>query len=295
MTFKHWKRLDPCGLVPSWFDLSVRLFGGVASPSGCFSHKGGCGSFDIHQSLGFGVICNDLLNIGAAHLSVYTDGSLSNLGTVDMLAGAVVFFKDINSGLSMRVSAAAIDAYRSESLLVGPNFRNCCWIEHRHITNVIHRKNLDVNWIKIKGYSGVSGNEHADVLAKNAALSAWHLPHLVNKRFLKAGVDTVGSGSQIVPGCLHADIDWLRSFLVWHPDFHMVTGFTSVQTAGFCTYFMKVLHYCLPVAVQKHLYDRSYPSVVCLFCDKVEVSDHVFSCSSDTDIRASLLDTYAAA
>ncbi|KAG9297570.1 hypothetical protein G9A89_007645 [Geosiphon pyriformis] len=202
-----------------------------ASPSGCSLHKGICGSSDICQSLGFGVICNDLLNVGATHLSVYTDGSLNNLGTVDILAGAAVFFEDIDSGLG------------------------------------------------VKGHLDVSGNERVDALAKNTALSAWHLPHLVSEKFLKAGIDTVsgnlrhfvhdifrsihrmhwevGSSSQVVPGCLHADIDWLKFSLC--------------------------------------LYDKDYPSVVCLFCDEVEVSDHVFSCFSDIDSRASLLDTYAAA
>ncbi|KAG9304448.1 hypothetical protein G9A89_020010 [Geosiphon pyriformis] len=307
------------------------------------------GSSDIRQSLGFGVICNDLLSAGAAHFSVYTNGSLSNLDTVDILAGAAVFFENIDSGLGVGVSGlvsstlaelqvialalkcvpffhsvdlfsdsqAAINACKSESLSVGPDFRNCCWIEHCHITNIIRHKNLDVNWIKVKSHSGVSGNEHANALAKNAALSAWHLPYLVGKRFLKAGVDTVsgnsrhfvhdifrsihymhwevGFGSQVVLDCLRADIDWLKSSLVWHPDSHMVTGFTSIWMAGFHTYFIKALYHHLPVAMRKRLYNRGYPSVVCLFCGEVEVSDHVFSCSSNTDSCANLLDTYAAA
>ncbi|KAG9295879.1 hypothetical protein G9A89_006618 [Geosiphon pyriformis] len=299
-------------------------------------NNGVCGSSNIHQSFGFGVICNDLLNVGATHLSVYTNKSLNNLGTIDMLASAAVFFEDIDSGLGVGVfglvsstlvelqtitlalecvpsfclvnlfsdSQVALDACRSESLSVGLDFRNCCWIEHHHIANV-------------KGHSSVSGNKWADVLAKNAVFSAWHLPHLVSERFLKAGVNMVSgnlkhfvhdifrsinrmhwevdSGSRVVSGCLHADIDWLRSSLMWHPNFHMAIGFTSIRTAGFRTYFMKAFHYRLSVAVQKHLYDRGYPSVVCLFCNKIEVSDHVFSCSSNTNSHAGLLDTYATA
>ncbi|KAG9294477.1 hypothetical protein G9A89_001982 [Geosiphon pyriformis] len=330
VTFKHWKRLNPHGLVPSWFDLSVCFLSGVASfssssSSGCISHEG---------SLGFGVICNDLLNVGATRLFVYTDGFLSNLGTVNMLAGAVVFFEDINSGLGVRVSGlvsstlaelqaialalecvpsfyvAALDACRLEALLVEPDYRNCCWIEHCHIANVIHQKNLSVNWVKVKGYSGVSGNKRADALARDAALSAWHLSYLVNERFIKTGVDAVsgnsryfvydvfrsihracwevGSSFQIVPAGLHADIDWLRSFLVWHLNSHLALGFISM-------YFIKALHHWLPVAVWKRLYNRSYPNVVCLFCGDVEILDHIFSCLFEAAGCAQLLDNHALA
>ncbi|KAG9296929.1 hypothetical protein G9A89_006884 [Geosiphon pyriformis] len=121
-------------------------------------------------SLGFGVICNDLLNVGATHLSVYTDGSLSNLDIVDMLAYAAVFFEDINLGLGV----------------------------------------------------GVSG--------------------LVSSTLME--LQAIALALECVP-----------SFS---------------------------LHHHLSVAVQKCLYDRGYPNVVCLFCGEVEVSDHVFSCSSDT-------------
>ncbi|KAG9293010.1 hypothetical protein G9A89_016372 [Geosiphon pyriformis] len=46
--------------------------------------------------------------------------------------------------------------------------------------------------------------------------------------------------------------------------------------------------------MHKWLYDKHYPSVVCLFCGDVEVSDHVFSCSFDANGRAQLLDAHAA-
>ncbi|KAG9288373.1 hypothetical protein G9A89_021404 [Geosiphon pyriformis] len=59
--------------------------------------------FDIHQFHGFGIICNDLLATDAAHFSVYMDGSLCGLSTIDIKAGAVVFFQDINSGLGVKV------------------------------------------------------------------------------------------------------------------------------------------------------------------------------------------------
>ncbi|KAG9297381.1 hypothetical protein G9A89_009465 [Geosiphon pyriformis] len=44
------------------------------------------------------------------------------------------------------------------------------------------------------------------------------------------------------------------------------------------TYFMKALYHWLSVTVWKQLYNRCYSSMLCLYCDKVEISDHVFSC-----------------
>ncbi|KAG9306835.1 hypothetical protein G9A89_005736 [Geosiphon pyriformis] len=319
-TFKHWKRLDPRGPVSFWFDLSVRFLGGVVSLSSSFSLADDHAVSDIRLSHDFGMVYDALLTIGAACLSVYMDGSLSGLGSVNMRAGAAVFFKDINLGLGVRVSdlvsstltelqaialalecvpfsrlvdlfsdsQAALDMCRSELSLAHLDFRNRCWIECRHITTV-------------KGHLGVSGNDHVDALAKDAVLSAWRLPHLVSERFLCAGGMAVSGnsrhfvrdvfqsvhrahwkvrvGSRVVDDRLRADINWLSllwcntPILTWHP----------------------ALYHRLPVAVHKHLYDRRYPSVVCLFCGDVETSDHVFSCSQNAIGRACLLGTHASA
>ncbi|KAG9292125.1 hypothetical protein G9A89_005269 [Geosiphon pyriformis] len=52
----------------------------------------------------FGVICDHLLGVNASHLSVYMDGSLSSLGTLDMKTGTAVFFKNIGLSLGVEVS-----------------------------------------------------------------------------------------------------------------------------------------------------------------------------------------------
>ncbi|KAG9294198.1 hypothetical protein G9A89_021557 [Geosiphon pyriformis] len=285
LLFLHWKKLDLHGPVLFWFDLSVHFLNDTALSSVCSLPVNGYISSNICQSHDFGVVCGNLLNTDMACLSAYMDESLISLGTVNMKAGVAVFFEDIGSDLGVEVSGlvfsiltelqTALDACKSESLL------------------------------------------HADALAKDAAFLPWRLSYLISECFLRAGSVVVsgnsrhfvhdvfqsincahwkvGSGSKVVADNLYGNIDWSRSSLVWHPDFHMATGFTSIQMAGFRTYFMKALHHRLPVAVQKRLYNRGYSSVVCLFCDEIEVSDHVFSCSSDADSCTSLLDTYAAA
>ncbi|KAG9306141.1 hypothetical protein G9A89_016045 [Geosiphon pyriformis] len=94
---------------------------------------------------------------------------------------------------------------------------------------------------------------------------------------------------------LRTDINWSKSSMVWHPNSHLASGFTSMCTASCRTYFIKTLHHWLPVAVCKRLYDRRYPSVVCLFCGDVETLDYVFSCPQDAIGRAHLLGAHASA
>ncbi|KAG9300395.1 hypothetical protein G9A89_010019 [Geosiphon pyriformis] len=243
------------------------------------------------------------------------DGSLSGLSTVGMKTDATVFIKDINLGLGVKMSGlvsstlmksqaialalecvpafrlvdlflnsqAALDACKSEFLLAWPDFKNRCWIEHHHITNVICDKNLNVNWVKVKGHSAgdsaISGNSRHFV---HDIFQSVHWVHW-----------EVGFGFQVLVNSLQSDVDWARSVSVWHPDSHMAAGFTSLRTASFQTYFMKALHHQLPVAVHKRLYNRLYSSIVCLFCGEIEISDHVFSCFFDIIGHEHLINTYA--
>ncbi|KAG9297267.1 hypothetical protein G9A89_009949 [Geosiphon pyriformis] len=74
----------------------------------------------------------------------------------------------------------------------------------------------------------------------------------------------------------------------------MATGPTSRPLANAYTYFIKTLHHWLPVAVRKRLYNKCYPSVLCLYCGNMESSDHVFFCKVNNSARNRILDFYVA-
>ncbi|KAG9285531.1 hypothetical protein G9A89_006519 [Geosiphon pyriformis] len=52
---------------------------------------------------------------------------------------------------------------------------------------------------------------------------------------------------------------------------------------------MKAVHFKLPVAVQKRLYNKDYPGVACLFCGDMELSDHGFTCVKDASVWLDIL------
>ncbi|KAG9285363.1 hypothetical protein G9A89_010838 [Geosiphon pyriformis] len=306
-------RLDPHGSVPEWFELSVAFF--MDSHSSPLA-LAGVGPLDICGSNNFVSVCDWLSQVGANSLSVYTDGLLKNLGIIGYRARAAglvlstlielqaiaLALKCMSAAYSVYLfsnSQMALNACKSESDLVCSDFCNQYWVKCQHIKNVICSKNLRVKWHKVKGHSGILGNDYTDSFINAAFLSGWYLPSHISEHFLLADGGVVSGnsrhfvydvfcaicyvrwevsfGSGFLDGDLHSDINWLCSSRVWHPNLHMATGFTSRLIADTRTYFIKALHCWLPMAVQKRIYNKCYPSVLCLYCGEVEVSNHVFS------------------
>ncbi|KAG9289188.1 hypothetical protein G9A89_022497 [Geosiphon pyriformis] len=189
---------------------------------------GNSGPLNILKSGEYVSVCDCLLVTGANSLSVYMNGSLSNLGTVGCRAGAAVFFEDIGLGLGISVlglmsstlvelqtialalkcvlssssvhlfsdSQLALDACRSELGLVCPNFCNQCWVEHHHIVNLICSKKLEISFHKVKSHSGIPGNECADMIAGATSFSNWYLPSCLSEHFLTADGGIVSGNSR---------------------------------------------------------------------------------------------------
>ncbi|KAG9299402.1 hypothetical protein G9A89_014051 [Geosiphon pyriformis] len=351
------KKLDPHGSVPEWFKHSILFLDDVG-----FSYTqplvlDNNGPLNILEFSKYVLVHDRLLATGANSLSVYTDGSLSNLGTVGCRAGVAVFFKNIDMSLGINVlglmlstlvelqaialalecvpsssfvhlfsdSQSALDACRSELSLVCPNFCNQYWVKCRYIVNLIHSKELRVSFYKIKSHSGVLGNKRADEITGAASFSKWYLSPCLSKHFLAADDSVVsgnarhfihdiyysvchahwkiGSGSKVLVGSLFSEVHWLHSSLVWHPDLYMATDFTSRPSASVHTYFIKALHHQLPVAIQKHLYNRHYLSVLCLYCgvwkvlsgsslSSSDILHLLLSCISDSSMSMALFKSF---
>ncbi|KAG9284353.1 hypothetical protein G9A89_023610 [Geosiphon pyriformis] len=247
------KKLDPCGPVPEWFGHSVVFLSGAPLSSLALC---GVGPIDICGSDDFVSVCDHLSRVGANNLSVYTDGLMKNLGTTGCRAGAVAFFEDIDLGLGVHVQGLILSTLAELQTIALA--LECVPVDHSVCLFLDSQAALDACKSEIN-------------------LAHWE----------------VGSGSGFLAGDLHSDVNWLTSSGVWHLDLHMATGFTSRHTVDIRTYLMKALHYQLPIAVRKCIYDKCYSSVLCLYCGKMEVSNHVFSCMIDDAARRWILESYA--
>ncbi|KAG9288122.1 hypothetical protein G9A89_017717 [Geosiphon pyriformis] len=266
-TFKHWKRLD-------LFLISV-------------------GSLNILESCDFASICDCLSQVHIDSLLVYTDRSLSNLDTVECKASTATFFKDIDVSLGIGVSGLMLSTL----------------VELQAIALVLECV-LSLSFVKLFSDSQ-SALDACSVRLNIVILSMLFTPvmlfSLINI-FLLTWMNTL-CWLMVVLFLAIPDIlfmIFIAQFVVCAERLALIPSFWQavcflrlIGSVCLCrpstnthTYFMKALHHQLPVAVQKHLYNRLYPSVLCLYCGNVEASDHVFSCRIDDFVRHQLLESH---
>ncbi|KAG9294532.1 hypothetical protein G9A89_008643 [Geosiphon pyriformis] len=175
-TFKQWKKLDLCGPVPDWFKLSVAFFIG---PPPFSSALDSVGSLNVCEFSDFVSIYDHLSQADAAAffkdinlgLGVSVYGLVSS--TLAELQAIILALEYILRSCSVCLfsdSQAALDACKSEINLMHSDFCNQCWVEYWHISSIIHSKNLEVTWYKVKSHFGILKNDCANSLADTASL-----------------------------------------------------------------------------------------------------------------------------
>ncbi|KAG9295425.1 hypothetical protein G9A89_013454 [Geosiphon pyriformis] len=200
------------------------LAGSVEST--CFS------GMSILDSEKFSTVVSRLHEVWSDSFKVFMDGLLKNFGGADVASDAVAFFSAIDMSIGIKIhgllsstmaelqaialslecvpssctvvvhtdSQAAIDVCISEMSLSVPDFRSSYWLERHQIFDLVHKKNLSIYWVKIKGYSGVDRNVKADAAAG----------------------DATGSGQNVISDVLIEAVDWDATVRVWHPNLHML-------------------------------------------------------------------------
>ncbi|KAG9304126.1 hypothetical protein G9A89_019688 [Geosiphon pyriformis] len=312
-TFRHWKRLDPHGPVSHWFLVSSEFL----RSQGC-SFSGSIGSakklgLDILKSGEFSAVKDELHDIWSGFFEVFTDGSLRNADSAEVTCGAVAYFLVLDKSIGIAVSdlllstiaklqavALALECVSSLSTVAA-------------IDTCVFEMSLDlsVSWVKVKDHSGIYGNVEANLAAGAASGSPFFLCANVREHFLVAEDVAIsgnthhfvrnifrfvccahwkaGPGCNVVPDVIIGCIDWVVTAKMWHFDSHMLTEFTSRVSSTLHTYIIKAVHRRLSVVVRKRLYNKHYPSVLCLFCDGVEFSDHAFTCVYESSICGEIL------
>ncbi|KAG9288619.1 hypothetical protein G9A89_006720 [Geosiphon pyriformis] len=162
-----------------------------------------------------------------------------------------------------------------------------------------------------KDHSGVVRNEYANFYANATITSKSFLSFVVPCCFFNVegrpvfrnachiakklfnAVYSVGWEAKYVGSIISVDLcdcfDKARIFCVWHSNGKIKSDYINTASVTLWSYFIKALHYCLPVAKKKKLYNLNYPSIACIQCGLVEDFDHVFFCTYDVNIWKTLL------
>ncbi|KAG9298948.1 hypothetical protein G9A89_015970 [Geosiphon pyriformis] len=204
-------RLDLHGPVSAWFAVAVYHF----YVAGFFN----VGLFplvatsvkDILNSHEFRSVRDQLSGLGASNFSMYMDGSLCGLRSINMKAGAAMFFENINLGLRVEVFgivfsilaklqaiALALECVLSSSSvhLFSDSQAALDAFEHQHIAGIIHDKNLNIGWHKVKSHSDVPSNNRADLLAGVSSHSGRLFHPQLKECFILANDNTVSGNSR---------------------------------------------------------------------------------------------------
>ncbi|KAG9291986.1 hypothetical protein G9A89_017885 [Geosiphon pyriformis] len=102
-TFWWWKRLNLKGPVPSWFRHTSQFLCANSLVSSNIAQTGQLQGLNILNSQEFSIVQSNLHEIWSSLFDIFTDGSLKNLGLVDVSSGAAVYFPIVDLSLGVRI------------------------------------------------------------------------------------------------------------------------------------------------------------------------------------------------
>ncbi|KAG9284213.1 hypothetical protein G9A89_020224 [Geosiphon pyriformis] len=257
---------------------------------------------DLHSSLH---------ELWSGPFEIFTDGSLKDFGSSSVAGSAAAYFSVIDCSIGVRVHGLmsfTLIKLQTVALALECVLSSSAVIVHLDSQAAINmcvselEKNSSMSWVKVKGHSGVCGNIKADafflligvqkqLLITESMVMFGNACHFVRNLFRSVyqACWKTGPGRDVIWSSLIKCVNWSATSRVWHTNSHMLTGSTNQKSSVLQSYLMKTVHYQLPVAVYKRLYDKNYPGVLCLLCREVELPDYVFSCTMDAGVQNEIL------
>ncbi|KAG9303338.1 hypothetical protein G9A89_013664 [Geosiphon pyriformis] len=187
--FRRWKHLDSKGPVLLWFTLVSGFVKDGNLVKNAFPTVESPLKLDVLNTDHFSFVYSSLKDAFLPVILVYTDGSVKNFGTSDAVKGAAAYFSDLSLHVGVEVhgllsSTLAEMQAIALALECVPAFSDV--IVFSDSQAFLDACQAELSLAKVKSYSGVLGNEHADCLADTAMSSELFFPANIKENFLLA-------------------------------------------------------------------------------------------------------------
>ncbi|KAG9298859.1 hypothetical protein G9A89_015880 [Geosiphon pyriformis] len=170
---KGFKRLDPRGSVPYWFNFTSGFLHDDNALSSGLARANQLSGLDILVSKEFSDLHSSLHKLWSDSFEIFTDGLLKNFGSSSVAGGAAAYFSAIDHSISVRVyglmSSTLAELQAVALALKCVPFSSAVTVHLDSQAVIDTEKDLSISWVKVKDYFGVCGNIKADAAAGAAA------------------------------------------------------------------------------------------------------------------------------
>ncbi|KAG9303178.1 hypothetical protein G9A89_001794 [Geosiphon pyriformis] len=241
---------------------------------------------------GFSDVCNSLLEVWSDCIEIYTDESLQYVGSTKVMSEVAVYFLATNTDIGIRIDrflSSTLTVLQAVVLALKCIPSSCLVVLYSDSQSVIDACTFETSFT-MPDFHNQFGIWKRFLVAEGFAVFG-NIRHFVQDLYQSICHTCweAGLSFDIVLDVIIRKIDWKTTAAVWHSDSHMLFGFTSRKSANLCTYLIKAVYRQLLIAIRKRLYKKSYSGVLCLMCNKVKLSDHVFTCSGNSGLHGDIL------